>query len=35
MRDYENNEKEVIIVNNKNKCPTQTGTVTLNGKISP
>jgi hypothetical protein len=35
MRDYENNEKEVIIVSNKNKCPTQSGTVGLTGKISP
>jgi hypothetical protein len=35
VRDYDNKEKEVIIVSNKNKCPTQSGSVGLTGTISP
>ena len=35
VRDYDNNEKEIIIISNKNECPTQSGTVGLTGKISP
>ncbi|HZL24664.1 MAG TPA: hypothetical protein VFC05_15175, partial [Nitrososphaeraceae archaeon] len=35
VRDHDNNEKEIIIVSNKNTCPTQSNTVELKGKIGP
>jgi|GEM_PF-1781674 len=35
VRDYDNKDKEIIIVSNKNTCPTQSGTVGLTEKISP
>ena len=35
MRDHDNNEKEIIIISNKNTCPTQSNTVELKGKIGP
>ena len=35
VRDHDNNEKEIIIISNKNTCPTQSNTVELKGKIGP
>jgi hypothetical protein len=35
VRDHENNEKEIVIISNKNTCPTQSNTVELKGKIGP
>ncbi|HEX6646605.1 MAG TPA: hypothetical protein VF047_05450, partial [Nitrososphaeraceae archaeon] len=35
LRDHDNNEKEIIIISNKNTCPTQSNTVELKGKMGP
>ena len=35
VRDHDNNEKEIIIISNKNTCPTQSNTVELKGKMGP
>ena len=35
VRDHDNNEKEIIIISNKNTCPTQSNTVELKGKLGP
>ncbi len=35
VRDHDNNEKEIVIISNKNTCPTQSNTVELKGKIGP
>jgi hypothetical protein len=33
--DDDNTDKELVVIGNKNTCPTQTETVALNGKINP
>ena len=35
VRDYDDSERELLIIGDRNTCPIQTDSVTLSGKINP